>query len=294
MEKNINQIRTNNYQPMKQQLLSIIIPTFNEQRDIENCIKSLKQQTYQPLEIIIVDDGSKDKTLNILKKIQGIKVYKQGHFGPGSARNRGAMKAKGKMFIFVDADMTFDKRFIDKLTKPIREKKAIGTFSKEEYVSNTENRWSTNWSINRGWKQGRMHSAKYPDKQKVFRAILAHKFLEVGGFDEKMGYTDDWSLSKKLHTEAINAPGAIFYHRNPDSLKEAFAQSKWMAKRPYKLWILGRTLALIRVTFPFSLIVGTYKSIRHKKASFLIFKLITDFAAFIGIFSLYFRRSRAR
>lgn len=275
-------------------VISVIIPAYNEKRDIINCIDSLKAQIYKPLEIIIVDDGSSDSTLKLLKRIKGIKIVKQEHLGPGAARNKGAKKARGEILVFMDADMTFERKFIDKLTLPIREGKAIGTFSKEEFVSNNENRWARNWSINQGWEVGRMHPKNYPDTQKVFRAILKDKFHSVGGFDTQVGYTDDWTLARKLETDAIHADGAIFYHRNPDSLREAFNQARWMAKRPYKLGILGRLLAMLRVSFFASFIVGTIKAIRYKTPSYLLFKLIIDSASFIGIASMFVGRKRIK
>ena len=99
-------------------LISIIIPVFNEQEVLSNCLASLKKQTYQPLEIIVVDDGSRDNTLQIAKKFK-VKTLAQNHKGPGPARNLGATQANGEILVFVDADMTFDKNFIKDLTKPI-------------------------------------------------------------------------------------------------------------------------------------------------------------------------------
>src|SRR3989344_4778608 len=67
-------------------LVSIIIPVFNEQKVLTNCLESLKSQSYKPLEIIVVDDGSTDNTLQITKKFKVIAIV-QNHKGPGPARN---------------------------------------------------------------------------------------------------------------------------------------------------------------------------------------------------------------
>ncbi len=278
----------------REPLISVIIPTFNEQDCISDCLDSLKKQTYKSIEIIVVDDGSRDKTRKILKNVRGIKVLTQEHRGPGAARNKGAKKAKGKILVFVDADMTFNPKFIHLLTKPIREGDTVGTFSKEEYVANFENKWARNWSLNRGWKEGRMHPKDQPDSQKVYRAIRKDKFDESGGFNTKIGYTDDWSIAEKLNQLATHAPGAIFFHKNPETLHEVFNQAKWMAKRPYKLGIIGRTIALLRVSFPISFLLGLLKAIKHNTPSFLIFKLVTDLAQFVGISQLYVGGSRAK
>src|SRR3990167_4182565 len=96
--------------------VSLIIPAYNEEEVIGNCLKSLLKQTFKPLEIIVVDDGSTDNTISIVKNCQlptvNCQLFCQKHLGPGSARNLGASKAKGEILIFVDADMTFDKNFV--------------------------------------------------------------------------------------------------------------------------------------------------------------------------------------
>ncbi|KKR86832.1 MAG: hypothetical protein UU32_C0010G0015, partial [Candidatus Woesebacteria bacterium GW2011_GWB1_41_10] len=174
---------------------------------------------------------------------------------------------------FVDADMTFDRDFVGNLIKPILAGSAIGTFSKEEYLANKDNVWAVCWNLNRGLPKDRMHSKDYPNHQPVFRAILKSEFEKVGGFDEKAGYTDDWSLSQRLGVEAIVAPGAIFFHKNPDSLKDVFVQAKWTAKRKYKFGIIG---GLIKALFPIKLL-----------PAFLIFKIVFILGATIGVLEYF-------
>ena len=79
----------------KNPLLSVIIPTYNEEKDIGECISTLLKQSYKKIEIIIVDDGSSDNTLNLVKKFRQVKILIQNHQGPGKARNLGARKSKG-------------------------------------------------------------------------------------------------------------------------------------------------------------------------------------------------------
>lgn len=272
--------------------VSIIIPTYNEEKVIGNCLQSLAEQSFEDLEIIVVDDGSTDNTQKIVQSLKfpasKFHFLKQKHLGAGAARNLGAKHAKGFVLVFVDADMTFDKDFIKKLVAPILEDKAIGTFSKEEYLSNKNNIWARCWNINRNSPLNQMHPKTYADSQKVFRAILKDEFENAGGFDEKAGYTDDWTLSEKLGVLAKNVSGAIFYHKNPGSLGEVFTQSRWTAKRKYKLGIIGVLITLFRVSFPFSFLVGIYKSFTYFTPQFLIFKLVYDFASFLGIIEFSF------
>jgi UDP-glucose:(glucosyl)LPS beta-1,3-glucosyltransferase len=278
--------------------VSVIIPTYNEENEIVECLESLGEQSYDDFEIIVVDDGSTDRTIDVLNSLSTIHyppstLFRQKHKGAGAARNLGAIKAKGEILVFVDADMTFEPDFISNLVKPIVNGKAKGTFSKEEYVSNWDIIWSRCWNINQNWPAKMRHPKDYPDEDKVFRAILASEFKRVGGFTPG-GYTDDYSLSEKLGYKSTAALGAKYYHKNPGSLSEIFKQAIWIGKRPYKFGAIGNFFALVRVSLPVSLIIGLYKSIINIKFEFLIFKLIYDFGIFIGILSYIFTGSGSK
>jgi len=125
----------------------------------------------------------------------------------------------------------------------------------------------------------------YPDQGQDFRAIGKKDFLSVNGFDDT-GYTDTWTLAKKLGYKPQAVEGAKYFHRNPDSLKEVFLQSKWVAKRSYKLGRLGLVVALIRVSVPLSLIIGIYKALKFQEIGFVLFKLVFDLGAFLGIIEM--------
>lgn len=270
--------------------LSIIIPTFNESPVISDCLHSLLKQDYKSFEIIVVDDGSTDNTeqivTDIAKETPRLTVLKQKHLGAGSARNLGAKKATGDILVFVDADMTFDTAFLRELVLPITKDNKVGTFSTNELVSNWGNVWARCWNWNLSLPDQKRLPDSYPDHQKVFRAIKKSAFMSVDGFTSG-GYTDDWSLSEKLQEEAVNAPHSLFYHQNPNTLTEVFAQSRWSAKRPYKLGIIGFFVALFRVNFVFSLIVGLFKAILHQDIRFVLFKIIYDLGQTIGIIQFY-------
>ncbi|MBU0776936.1 glycosyltransferase [Patescibacteria group bacterium] len=277
--------------------ISVVIPAYNEEDVIIDCLSSLDKQTHSNFEVIIVDDGSTDKTPKLVKGFNPNKyklvIIKQNHKGPGAGRNLGSERATSEILVFVDADMTFDKDFLEKLVKPIDSGEEKGTFSKEEHVSNWGNIWAKCWNINEGWADKRRHPANYPDKQKVFRAILKSEFDKVDGFDPG-GYTDDYSLSEKLGYEAVVAKGARFYHKNPSSLFEIFKHAKWVGKRPYKLGVLGCMVALIRASLPVSLIVGLFKSIIKLQPAFLIFKVVYDFGIFLGILEYIFLKKQSK
>src|SRR5258706_5277953 len=89
---------------MAKPLISIIIPAWNEERNIERLLESIKKQSYKKIETIVIDDGSTDKTTEIAKKLGAI-VFKRERHERSVERNFGATKAKGKYLFFLDGDM---------------------------------------------------------------------------------------------------------------------------------------------------------------------------------------------
>lgn len=95
---------------MGEPLVSIIIPTYNVERYIEECIDSLLKQTYKRIEIIVIDDGSKDATPYLLKSYEErilLKLNKKNQ-GQGAVRNHGLEQANGEYILFVDSDDWID------------------------------------------------------------------------------------------------------------------------------------------------------------------------------------------
>lgn len=88
--------------------VSIVIPAYNAQTFIENCIGSVLSQSYKAIEVVVVNDGSTDKTPDVLEKLQKkdnrIKVISQKNAGVSAARNTGLTAATGDFVTFVDAD----------------------------------------------------------------------------------------------------------------------------------------------------------------------------------------------
>ena len=70
-------------------MISIVIPVFNEERYIGKCLNSLENQNFKDFEVIVVDDGSTDRSAEIVKRYS-VRLLRQRHKGPGAARNLGA------------------------------------------------------------------------------------------------------------------------------------------------------------------------------------------------------------
>ena len=272
--------------------VSVIIPTYNEEKDIGNCLSSLKNQSYKNFEIILVDDGSKDNTLDVAKKFPKVKMIKGEHRGPGFSRNLGAKEAKGNILVFIDADMSFEKDYIKNLIKPIiadKKGEVIGTTHDYEVAVNIENKWSNLW--------GKIRVSKEQAKDiKIFRAIRKEKFLGLGGFDPRYGYADDQSFWFKYKIKPIVAKDTTCYHKNPETLRGTYKQARWIGASwkerfsIFKFPIIGHIAALILFfLMPFLIILKSFSN--KEKGSFkerLGFYFFKFYGYYFGIFRAVF------
>lgn len=121
--------------------LTVIVAAYNVEKYIEKCIESIVKQTYKNIEILIVNDGSLDKTLNIAleysKKYKNIKVLNKENGGLSSARNYGIKHATGEYITFVDGDDYLDEITYDSImSKVLFDESEIGIFSYKKIYKN--------------------------------------------------------------------------------------------------------------------------------------------------------------
>lgn len=110
---------------MKNPFVSIIVPVYNTEKYISECLNSLFQQSYSHIEIIAIDDGSTDNSLNLLKELAAkdsrLKVFSQPNQGVSAARNLALSKATGTYVMFVDADDWIDSSTIEECLQAIED-----------------------------------------------------------------------------------------------------------------------------------------------------------------------------
>ncbi len=173
-------------------MLSIIIPTLNEENYLPSLLDSIKEQDFDgEYEIIVADAGSEDKTIEIAKG-SGCKVVKGGL--PAIGRNEGAKKSSGDLLLFLDADVTLPKGFIEKTLKEFKERNLdVATFCLEPKTKRRAKKFLFNFFYN------------WPIL--VFEKLLAHGsqailtkkdiFQKLGGFDEEIKFSEDHSFVRK-------------------------------------------------------------------------------------------------
>ncbi len=176
-------------------MLSIIIPTLNEEGRLERLLKSIEKQELKDYELIVADNGSEDKTLEIAKKYN-CKITKGGL--PAEGRNNGAKVAKGNLLLFLDADVYFEDKILSKVLKEFNERKLkIATFcltpygesKKSEKISKIFFTFFYNIPI-RILEKVLPHAAM---------GILVEKdlFEELNGFNEDIKLAEDHDLARR-------------------------------------------------------------------------------------------------
>lgn len=123
------------------ELVSIVLPVYNCEKTIARCLDSLLSQDHRRLEVIIVDDGSQDKSDEICRQYESydkrVRYFRKNNEGAGSARNLGIIKTSGTWITFVDADDWLDPLMIKAALELIFEKNVDAVFFNCTEVSNT-------------------------------------------------------------------------------------------------------------------------------------------------------------
>ncbi len=118
--------------------ISVIIPCYNEEKYIENCLKSIINQTKKPDEVIVVDNNSKDNSIKIVKNYQKkysfIKIVKEKKQGIAYSRNKGFNIAKGDILIKCDADTILPNKWIERTLEVFSKNKNIIGYSNHFYL----------------------------------------------------------------------------------------------------------------------------------------------------------------
>lgn len=109
-------------------LISVIIPMYNAEAFVERCVRSVLNGIYQNVEILCIDDGSSDSTMEVVRRLQNedsrIVVLKQENAGVSAARNLGLQKARGEYVAFIDSDDWVSPDYLSLMHEIAREKNA--------------------------------------------------------------------------------------------------------------------------------------------------------------------------
>lgn len=173
---------------MCKEAVSVVIPVYNGQRYLAQAIRSVVAQSHQPLEIVVVDDGSTDSTADVAKKFPEVRYFYQENAGQAAARNRGVKEAKGALLAFLDADDLWPVRKLAGQVEALRVNPSLDVVfgHARQFVEPTS-------------EAGGIQSATYmqePQRAQLPGAMLIRRaaFEQVGGYatEWRVGEVVDW------------------------------------------------------------------------------------------------------
>lgn len=209
-------------------LISIVIPAFNCENTLKKCLDSLLGLTWPNVEIIIINDGSTDRTPEILSKFSGITIINTRNRGPSNARNSGIKKAKGEYIAFTDSDCIVKPDWLDELYRGFTEEKVAGVGGDQQSPADESHFGKT---IQDFMKTVGFFTDYLKNRRKLIKTnhnptcnVLYRKsiLLEIGGFDEKLWPGEDVDIDLKILRKGYSLfynPKAVVYHYRPQNLK---------------------------------------------------------------------------
>lgn len=175
-------------------LVSVIVTTKNEEINIENFCKSVIEQSYKNIELIVVDNNSTDKTKVLALKYTD-KVYNQGP-ERSSQRNYAIKMAKGSYFLFLDADMILNKNVISECVDSVLKEPELKAIIIPE-ISKGDNFWAKCKALERHF----YYLDTEVNQIEAARFICKKAFESIGGYDNNLIGGEDWDLSERIYAK---------------------------------------------------------------------------------------------
>jgi glycosyltransferase involved in cell wall biosynthesis len=191
---------------MKTEKVSIVIPCYNQAEYVSDAIESAINQTYEDIEVIVVNDGSTDNSREIIRKYHGIILIDQENKGLSAARNVGIAEASGKYIVTLDAD--------DKIVPSYIEK----TIGKSDIVSS----WTQEFGFSkRLWMNSFINPVyeNFKIRNQISCCAIFRKEIweKLNGYDEQMrdGFEDwdFWLRATKENYKVLVIPAPLFLYR---------------------------------------------------------------------------------
>ncbi|MCD1258460.1 glycosyltransferase family 2 protein [Paenibacillus athensensis] len=180
-------------------LVSVVIPNYNYAKTLPRCLDSLMQQTYQPLEIIVVDDGSTDNSVEIIQKYP-CKLIRTQNKGVSSARNTGVAESAGEIVFFLDSDVALFEDAIANTVDAFRKDETLGSvcgiYAKEALFTDSlfEEYRTLQGYYWRKSSEGYVTAGFFS-----LGAVKKSVFIELGGFNENLNNSEDIEFGHRLN-----------------------------------------------------------------------------------------------
>lgn len=198
---------------------SIVIPVYNVEKYIKRCIESIFNQTFKDFEIIAVNDGCTDSSIDIIKKYD-VKIINLKHVSVSEARNIGAKKATGEYLIFLDSDDFWDERLLEKIEKSTKNHPDLVRFQARTITDNNEiTDFSEEEFTDLNGEEAFDRIVKYHFVENVWCYAIKREYYRKNKFTFKIGTVhEDFGLTPLIVIKAnkvncINYIGYNYYRR---------------------------------------------------------------------------------
>jgi glycosyltransferase involved in cell wall biosynthesis len=229
--------------------ISVIIPAYNAERTIRETIESVQRQTFQDFELIVINDGSVDRTLELVQSIQDerLKIFSYDNGGLPVARNRGISHISGEFIAFLDADDLWTPDKLELQLKALKQHPEAGVVYS----------WTCFMDVNeQGEAVSFLPSPQYSFEGNVYAKLLVSDFIHSGSntlicrqaiassgeFDPTLKSCEDWDYWLRLatHWHFVVVPKyQILYRRTPGAMSskvEVMKESALMAmEKAYRI-----------------------------------------------------------
>lgn len=222
--------------------VSVIIPVYDGEKTLKQCLTSILNQTYKNYEVIVVNNNSTDKTKDIIKEFQKkkksknkkIKYLFEKQRGRGVARNTGIKKAKGKIIAMTDSDCIVPKDWLEELTKPIiYENESVVMGFEKDLIKNfwTKNIQKANWKFFKRNLHGK-YISHIDTKNFAIKSSIMKKLMFDSGLKAFEDF--DFYLRLKKIAEVRFKPSIMAGHNHKSSfidvIKINFNRAYWTTK----------------------------------------------------------------
>ena len=185
-------------------LVSIVIPVFNGRRFVGEAIESALAQDYDPIEVIVVDDGSTDDSLEVARSFASVRCLRQDNQGPGAARNTGVAAAAGALVGFLDADDLLKPAKISAQVRYLDSHRSVGCVLTHQELRFDPGVAPPSWVDTRDRDDTGAAGTPSGPEVAVASALVRRSLVDpVGWFDPSFRLSEDMDWLMRLRTAGV-------------------------------------------------------------------------------------------
>jgi len=194
--------------------VTVVIPALNEEKTLPRCLGSISRQTFEPIEVIVVDGGSTDRTTEVAE-MHGARVLHQHGKGVSAARNLGGQNARGDVVAFTDADTIAPEFWLERLMRHFADPNVVCAFGP---VKPNDGRLRDRFmfALTSKWYPWFMHVFGFNTATGPNESFRRTAFLAIGGYDCRLNVLEDNEISNRIKSQGATVfDGKAWLYSSP-------------------------------------------------------------------------------